>query len=95
MRLGDRLAALASEHGVPLAANTPGWYGLDPIHVRRPYRRLFWQRLLGGQVLYSHIRPALGRLRLAPPERRTWLGLVQRRSQPAARLQDGTTLAFY
>jgi hypothetical protein len=94
-RLGEQLAALAREHGLPIAANSPAWYGFDPIHVRRAYRRLFWQGLLGGQVLYSHMRPASGAWRLLPPERRTLLGLSQRRHQPAARLEDGTTLAFY
>jgi len=93
--LGPRLDALASDRGLALVPTAPEWYGFDPIHVRRRFRRPFWQGLLGGQVLPCPIPRASGVLRLLAPERRTWLGFEQRRRQPAGRLADGTTLAFY
>ena len=100
--LDRRVRGLARERGLRLAEHRPQWYGFDPIHIRRRHRRAAWHAVLSH---WSDAPPApaaaraswrrqLFLMRLVPDQR--WLfGWEQRRTQPAAVLEDGTTLALY
>jgi hypothetical protein len=97
--LDERLRRLGREHGVRLVEPAAGWYGIDPIHLRRGARREAWECILslappelsaanqmpGGQVHIPLVGAAETHL----------LGLRIRTAQPAARLADGTTLSLY
>jgi hypothetical protein len=78
------------------------WYGLDPVHIRRGVSARAWRDILAGLSTNGHL-PDVARgsfrrwlyLKLLAPERRWLFGREQQTSQPAGRLVDGTTLAFY
>jgi hypothetical protein len=100
--LDRRLRALAAEHGAAVVEHRPEWYGLDPIHVRRRHWASAWREVLAPWAEGAPLPPpAAGslcrwlRLRLLPPQQRWFFGREQRRDQPAGRLADGTTLAYY
>lgn len=97
--LDERLRRLGRERGVRLVEPEAAWYGLDPIHLHRSVRRQVWDGVLSlalpdrGAV---H-RPAAARPRiplLGAAELRLF-GISRRTSQPAVRLDDGTTVALY
>ncbi len=95
------LVALAASEGVALVRLKPEWYGLDPLHLRPRQWKPAWQEiLLAGAPAGEppEIRAsAVEWLRLyrARPERRWLFGWEQRRSQPAVRLADRTTISLY
>jgi hypothetical protein len=95
--LDRRLHRLAETHGARTIEPQASWYGIDPIHVRRRWRRRLWDLIFAEWPLP---RPE--------PERRTpvrlplfgaaemrLFGLPRHRAQPACRLADGTTVALY
>lgn len=98
--LDRRLRALAKEQGALLGEHRPEWYGLDPIHIRRPWRSAAWSTILS---LASQAAPLASanaplprlRLRRLRPERRWMFGREQRAAQPVARLPDGTHIGLY
>lgn len=81
----------------------PGWYGFDPIHVRRRARQAAWLRFVSSwsrDDVSSSERCALHlpntlRLWSMPPEKRLFLGIKQHHAQPRWRGADGTTIALY
>lgn len=96
--LDDALRRLAGTRAFvepPLA-----WYGLDPIHVRRGMRSTAWERIVDGlgpvvraeRGLSSRDRRAL---RAARAERRALFGRWSTHAQPAARLEDGSTISLF
>lgn len=98
--LEGRLEALGRDRELELVDHRPEWYGIDPIHVKRGWRREAWSAILtawgsdGVRGRRSGLRQWLHLHRLAP-ERKWVLGLERRRRQPCGRLSDGTTLALY
>jgi hypothetical protein len=100
--LDRRLRELARVRGLQLAEHRAEWYGLDPFHIRGRYWPAAWREILSPwsrQAPVPAVPPASFRnwvyLRLLAPERRWLFGWEQRRSQPAGRLPDGTTVALY
>jgi hypothetical protein len=101
--LHDELVKLGQSHGVGLVEHDALWYGFDPIHIRHRYWRSAWPRILSAwddaaQTKRELPRGSLSRwmyLRTRCPHERNLFGINQRRAQPAARLRDGTTVAFY
>lgn len=102
--LQERLAALAERHRLRRVELDPALYGPDAIHVRRSRLGAAWAAALGagdgvdGANAEPPARPPLAdalRLRLALPQRFTLAGVELRRSQPAARLGDGTRVSLY
>jgi hypothetical protein len=93
--LDARLRRIGGERGARLVEPAADWYGLDPIHLRRRSRREVWSRILPpvptvpGTFLGTRRIPLLG-----AAEARLF-GVPLRRSQPAIRLEDGSTVAFY
>jgi hypothetical protein len=101
-KLDDHLRALARERGLLLAEHRAGWYGLDPIHIRRRHWPAAWRHLVsswseaaappdaGPRSLWHWLY--LRRLR----SEHYWLfGRERHHAQPAAVLGDGTTLSLY
>jgi hypothetical protein len=99
--LNQRLRSLAETRGAVLVEHRPEWYGFDPIHIRRPWRRVAWSTMLGPwseEAAADDVPvPFRRQLRLGRlvPERRWLFGREQYRSQPCCQLADGTTLALY
>ncbi len=100
--LNDAVRRLAAERGFGLASHRPAWYGFDPIHIKPRHRSLAWREILaswsGTSVMAEPARSSMARtlyLCSRTPERRRVLGFEQRGHQPAARLNDGTTVAVY
>jgi hypothetical protein len=99
--LDARMVELARARGVALVPKRGDWYGLDPIHVLRRNREealatwlspLADHRADGSPELSHADRSAMRGLR---PQRRRFLGRLQVRDQPCARLLDGTTISVY
>ena len=96
-RVNAGLSESAHARGVNLFKLDPGWYGADPIHIRRSCLRAAWQGILDA-------RPAAGKplslaegLRLwsLPPERRWLLGLEQFTPQTGRALPSGGRVWLY
>jgi hypothetical protein len=91
--LDERLRRIGRERGARLVEPAAGWYGLDPIHLRRRARREAWAHILPGAA-----GPAPGggrRLPLLGAAESRLFGAALRRPQPAVRLPDGSTVALY
>lgn len=97
--LDARLTGLARERRIVKLDPDPGWYGHDPIHLRRRARRTAWRAYLGA---WSEPRER----NLEPVAPGRWRGTVRHeevrlfgrevgRAQPCARLDDGSTFSLY
>jgi hypothetical protein len=102
LALNERVRRLARDFGCGLVAQRSSWYGFDPIHIRARHRPTAWREILAHwsetNQLHQPARGTLARtlyLQSRAPETRRLLGFEQRRSQPAGRLNDGTTIAVY
>ncbi len=100
--LDARIAELALAHAASLVDQREGWFGLDPIHIRRAKRDEAWSALLAP--LAQHEAPSGSptleaadrwKISLMRPERRRWMGREKTRLQPCATLLDGTVLSLY
>ena len=95
------LRRLAVEHEGTFFRLRPEWYGFDPIHIRPALWETAWREIVLGQGGSTAARPKGQRLtrwlRLygAAPEQRWLLGLERRRSQPALRMGEGTSIFIY
>ena len=106
--LDRRLVELAERDGLRLAALEPAWYrAYDGIHLRFRWLSTAWTAAFGdcgeagepaSELPAPPATPApLDRLRIlrAMPERFTLAGMPLGRAQPAARLDDGSTLSLF
>jgi hypothetical protein len=98
--LDRRLRDLARQQGLHLIEHRPHWYGVDPIHIRRGCELRAWGEFYGpwqtnGVVAVAGSWARWFYLRRLAPQQRWLFGREFRRSQPAGRLSDGTTFAFY
>jgi hypothetical protein len=100
--LSEALQLLGDKRKTPVFTGESAWYGLDPIHPRRAAAGEIWGRMLGELLTPGTVAPivrpksatALALRRLQPL---AWahFGLARHAHQPAARLNDGTTIALY
>jgi hypothetical protein len=95
--LDRRLRRAAAEHGACLVEPQGAWYGIDPIHVRRRWRRQAWDHILSQWRLRAPREAQEDRLRvpLFGSEELRLFGVPRRTLQPACRLADGSTVALY
>ena len=91
--LDERLRRMGRERGARLIEPEADWYGLDPIHLRRCVRREVWTRAISPGA--GPHAPTSPRIPLLGAAETRLFGLPIRRVQPALRLRDGTTVAFY
>ena len=78
------------------------WYGFDPVHVLRRYRRQAWSEILlrwrPAQSLSEVGRSSLAQslyLVTLPPRERSFFGFSSRYVQPSGVLCDGSTISLY
>jgi len=91
--LDERLRRIGGERGARLVEPAAAWYGLDPIHFRRRVCREVWSHVLQAP---SGPAPEAGRrLPLLGAAESRLFGATVRRSQPAIRLADGSTLSLF
>jgi hypothetical protein len=101
-RLAEGLEALAARRNHAFFRLKAEWYGWDPIHVRPALWSAAWREILlatgdapsARETQRAPLLRGLG-LYLLAPERRWLFGFEQRRAQPAATLEGGTTLWMY
>jgi len=100
--LDRRVADLAARHGARSVAQRCEWFKIDPIHISYWRMARAWHEVLGAWLdappAVPPARAAIGRalyLHSVFPERRKLFGFEQRRTQPAGKLRDGSTLWFY
>jgi hypothetical protein len=97
--LDERLRRLGHERSARLLEPEAGWYGIDPIHLRRRVRREVWHRILAllSPGPEAPQRPQAGQIRIplfGAAEVRL-LGMILHHTQPAVRLGDGSSIALY
>ncbi|HEY4593373.1 MAG TPA: hypothetical protein VIJ61_13245 [Thermoanaerobaculia bacterium] len=91
--LDGRLRRMGGERGARLVEPAAAWYGLDPIHFRRRARREAWAHVLPAPAGPA---PEAGRrLPLLGAAESRLFGATVRRSQPAIRLADGSTVSLF
>jgi hypothetical protein len=94
--LDRHLRRLTREHEARTIEPEASWYGIDPIHVRRRWRRRVWDLILAQWSLCRPPGPGTPvRLPLFGAAEMRLFGLPRRHAQPACRLTDGTTVALY
>jgi hypothetical protein len=99
--LDRRLRRAAAEHGACLVEPQTAWYGIDPIHVRRRWRRQAWDHIRSHWRLRAPpgdpgaLRLRAFRTPLFGSEELRLFGAPRRTPQPACRLADGSTVALY
>jgi hypothetical protein len=100
--LNAQVSAAAKNRKIFLVPQRGDWFGFDPIHIRMRSYAGAWCEILssfgGDGAARLQARGSLRRwvaLRSIVPHERRILGITQRRQQPARRLPDGTTIAFY
>jgi len=92
------LAALARTRGIRLLTMDPGWYGFDPIHIRRSCWKAAWETILQTPVTVPSGRNSVLeglRLALMAPERRSILGIEQHVPQTGVALHGGGRVWLY
>lgn len=85
------LREIAAERGHRFVELDSAWYGFDPIHIRYPYWRDAWSKILGVPRDLGRRRSvaeAIG-LHLRRPEREWVFGIQIRHAQPGAPLRGG------
>jgi len=102
VELNEMVREIGARRGIPVVEQKLEWFGLDPIHIQFKHCPHAWRQVLGGwSDTAERAEPARislkGSLYLLSrkPERRRILGIEQRGMQPAARLNDGTTVSIY
>lgn len=96
-KLDQLLRHLAGKHEARTIEPQAAWYGIDPIHVRRRWRRRVWDLILAQWSLRRPHpeRSTPVRLPLFGAAEMRLFGLPRRHAQPVCRLPDGTTVALY
>ncbi len=100
--VNSRLRALAMESDCTLVATQKEWYGMDPIHIRRRFRRTAWQTAVDAwkspgsdcEPRYFSMKNHIS-VELATPQKWRILGCERGRAQPVVVLSDGSTLSVY
>lgn len=96
--LDARLTRLARERGLAKVDPRTEWYGHDPIHVRRAFRRDAWEAYAGGwaQPRSAGTAPSVERVRgRIWYERVRLFGIECGVAQPCARIGDASSLRLY
>lgn len=96
-RVNAGLSELAHARSVKLFQTDPGWYGFDPIHIRRSSLRAAWQAILDVRSAPGKPVSFVEGLRLCslPHERRWLLGVEQFTPQSGVALPAGGRVWLY
>lgn len=101
--LDAALRAIAERHQTGWIAPPAGWYGFDPIHIRRSVSHVAWEKIFSASRAALHTVDEAPRasfqqwlyLKRLRPLRRHWWGVEQYQSQPAGALADGSLVWLY
>jgi hypothetical protein len=100
--LNERLLRVAEARKIAIFEPRIGWYGYDPLHIKMRHWSSAWRDVLAGwdrsETACELARGSLRRwiyLRSLAPQQRRIFGWERHCSQPAGRLADGTTIAYY
>jgi hypothetical protein len=100
--LHAQLIDLARHRNVKTIRSSREWYGFDPIHIQMQRWPQAWSEILafvggksGEQPLARASLRRWARLRTARPREWRIMGIDLGRSQPAARLEDGTSIWLF
>ena len=99
--LNDVVNQLARRYDAVIVKPQNDWYGFDPIHIRRCQVKEAWKKILSPWADDGEPVPAAGNfrqslyLRCLRPRMRRLFGWTQRKKQPAGKLRDGSTVAYY
>ncbi len=98
----NHLRGLADKHGCVAVAMQKEWYGIDPIHLRRRFRKAAWSTAIDTWPTPStgptpRILSLKNRLfvELATAQQQRLLGRDVLRAQPCVVFDDGSTLSVY
>jgi hypothetical protein len=100
-QLNESIVRLARQFRAAVVKPQPGWYGLDPIHIRYRNFAEAWQQILSAwrdEPASFRYQPSLRRwlvLHTILPHERRMCGFLQRHRQPACKLPDGTWISLY
>jgi hypothetical protein len=100
--LNASICSAAAQRKIQVLEHDPGWYGFDPIHIRRRHVDAAWGRLLQA-TLDSAGGPGRERVSAAPrrrlqrlrPHRFGLFGREFHTAQPSGCLADGTRIHLY
>jgi hypothetical protein len=102
LKLNELVLEIAAHHRAEIVRPCPSWYGFDPIHVRRRYRKAAWRKFFFlkkfGEPNLRHPRFRFAQrlyLYTRRPLRRTLFGWRQNMPQPAGVLSNGTVISLY
>jgi len=96
--LNGHVQQIANRFNARLVRPAQQWFGFDPIHIRRRFRRDAWHEFLGiertqqSRTTEWSLRYKLLRGR---PHERFLFGRRQDRKQPSIACADGTTISLY
>ena len=97
--LSARLEALVQDSRVTIVEPAPGWYGLDPIHIRAGAQAEAWSEILGGwgDAESTLEMPLAARVRVlcCRPEQASVLGFKVGTQQPSLELEGGTVVGLF
>ena len=102
MAIDLELRRLAVERGLAIVEPDPGWYGVDPVHIKKRYWPQAWHAKLTPWVPGSSSNepattgpPGWAHARPLRPDRWRLFGKDMHRSQPCLTLTDGTRISLY
>lgn len=101
--LHHALSSLCSSVGATFVEQRTAWYGHDPIHIKKSHYAIAWQEVLSNWWSDAQHTTVVTRQRFLDalylatlvPQQREVMGMVQRKTQPAGYLRDGTTVSLY
>jgi hypothetical protein len=101
VELNELLLGLAARFQIDIVHPCEEWFGFDPIHIHRRYRREAWKKYFCAQENssgFASIRNSWAEwfhIHKLRPLRRSLFGWQQTTLQPAGRLRDRTTISLY
>jgi len=102
LKLNALVLEIAARHRAEIVRPCSSWYGFDPIHVRRSYRKAAWRKIFFREK-FTEENLRFARFRFAQrlylytrrPLRRTLFGWRQNMPQPVGVLSNGTVVSLY
>ncbi len=99
--LNERVKELATTSDATIFKPTTGWYGIDPIHIKRRYQTQAWKQILTTwncrRSVEESRRSSLRWLKTfgIRPHSRHLFGVHQTKQQPSKQFSDGSLVSLY
>ncbi|MEO2016582.1 MAG: hypothetical protein ABGZ53_19665 [Fuerstiella sp.] len=96
LELDERIAVFAEQHGLQVVRPHMGWYGLDPIHVRRRRQQAAFAEMLNPWDTPVCVESAGKRMSASRPTAEVrWVLGTERRTQQPSTSGDGISVFAY